>query len=643
MAPPLALRPPPPPDRGPKNIAEFIRRMNAEPGGFRALDEDDIRRRIAAQKNKADADAEMEDADEADDEPSKTAELVAARDDLMRNINVAQRTATATLDFISLLLSKDLPVQASATLNPGLRNMVGIGTLSATVLNVPSALTMSRVPDQKMVAIGMRLQAVNKAADSLESAANRLHQEIDLETTYWNEVRAVSERSWSVFRHPDEPHTMAVKFGFSNAAPDFKASSIAPLRRAEDGSVQLEHNRMTRVSKRLQVTIKQGDYIVGQSHLPRPLEDDVKEARDTVFSQELWHELNREGRNLLSFNVRLIKDTVVYNENADRTISFQLVTLDQDNAGLQDSRPADTEAERISVLLHLLLINAHRKNELLRSQRSVPGANKGPAAPYELLFPIIVDRQHETTIQHCIHFFYALRQTLRRAGLPSTFRMSEPPITGDSTKSLADSLLNPPAVEFDLSLTPATPLRITARPFGRCGTRFHVALLSPEDPKIRNPLEVAYPPSTYREGGVPAPANVNPSNDNLYDNATKLFQYICNAIPRAIIWHFKDVFLQSSTSNAPSPSDTSPRWVVDTFCRALLDNDMERGIHFDCKLLSDADSGNSLPELLAAVYFGEGTKKFSGEWAWKAEQGPSDGKTLDELVRELLVYGNPHA
>ncbi|KAK0633099.1 subunit 17 of mediator complex-domain-containing protein [Immersiella caudata] len=598
MVSPLALQPAPPPSRGPQTVAEFIQRVNAEPGGFRALNQDDLRKQIEARRNKGETDdVEMVDAEDDDDEPSKANELLTAREELMRTITAAQKTAATTLDFISLLLSKEAPVQAAATLNPDLRNIVGIGTLGATPLHAPTTLTQSRVPDNKMVAIGMRLQAVTKAAESLGSAAKKLEGEIGLETAYWNEVRAASERGWSVFRHPEEPNTMGVKFGFSNAAPDFKANSIVPMRRAENGSVSLEHGRMTGISKRLQVTVSQGGEIVGQSRLPRPLDDNVEEARDTVFAQELWHELNREGRELQTYGVRLRKDVVAYVEDANKTISFQLVTLDDnDFSNVPESRPEDAEAERIHLTLKILLLNAHQKNELRRSAKSPPGANKGPPPAYDLLSPIIIDRQHDKAITRCIHFFGTLCRVLRLGGLGASVSMTEPPIGGDSTESLANSLLNPTPAEFDLTLTPATTLRIVAKTSRPFGTRFQVFLLKPDESHV-NPLVSAYPPAFH-----PDPDN----HDNFYDNSSKLFQYICNAVPRALAWHFKG-FLSTIFQDSSKLS-------IDAFSKALVDNTTEVGIHFDCKLIADGDK--VVPELHVNGDYLHLSKRVQKEWVY---------------------------
>jgi mediator of RNA polymerase II transcription subunit 17 len=55
--PPLSLRPFPVGDQKPKNLAEFIARVNAQPGGFRSVTEDKLREEL---KNSEYADAAAE-------------------------------------------------------------------------------------------------------------------------------------------------------------------------------------------------------------------------------------------------------------------------------------------------------------------------------------------------------------------------------------------------------------------------------------------------------------------------------------------------------------------------------------------------------------------------------------------------------
>lgn len=118
------------------------------------------------------------------------------------------------LDFISLLLSKDTPVQASLTISPILRDMVGMGTLGADKLHAPR-ITPGQKEDNKCIAEGWKSLSLESTVDSILASATRLEREIELETRYWEQVLAVSEKGWAVCRLPQAKHILGVRFGFS--------------------------------------------------------------------------------------------------------------------------------------------------------------------------------------------------------------------------------------------------------------------------------------------------------------------------------------------------------------------------------------------------------------------------------------------
>jgi mediator of RNA polymerase II transcription subunit 17 len=92
---PLSLRPNPVADRRPKNIADFIARVNAQPGGFRALSEDKLREEIAARdaaNGDAAEDKDVHMAETGQDEDDEDEDQEAERDpqevrmEVLRNI-----------------------------------------------------------------------------------------------------------------------------------------------------------------------------------------------------------------------------------------------------------------------------------------------------------------------------------------------------------------------------------------------------------------------------------------------------------------------------------------------------------------------------------------------------------------------------
>ncbi|KAL2023560.1 hypothetical protein VTK56DRAFT_2168 [Thermocarpiscus australiensis] len=637
---PFSLQPRPAPRRGPQSIAEFIQRINAEPGGFRGLNSAELRRQIEARQNEADRDDDDVDmiggpASEADSEVAETKDITVARDELLRAIHQTHQTSMFALDFVSLLLSKENPAQAVATFSPGLRDMVGVGTLGATMLEAPTALSQSRVPDNMMVAIGKRLMDLNKAADAALAASKRLQQEISAETKYWSEVLAVSEDGWRTFRLPHEPHTMGVKFGFSNAAPEFKANSIAPLRRAEDGFVKLEHGRMGGGSKRLQVSILENGVVVGRSSLPRPLpadaplQDRVKESRDTIFAQELWHEINREGRTLLTRNVRLEKSAVTYKMDATRTISLQLASLGEaDPPGVEQPGPQDALAESLCIALRLLLSSAHRTNE---QKRAEPNVNRVPAPAYSILAPIISYYEYDRSIELCAQSLAAFANILRSAGLNSSVAMKEPPLSPSpgtpASEALSALLLKPPTVQFDLAITSASRLRIILKPSQSYGTVFSAFCLPPPQPgPHNNPLATLCPPGADE-----------------YDRPQELFWYLYRAVPRALTAHYKTTVLRELLNRAAAgTTDDSqgrppPKWAVHASNKGLVDYDTgEYGVHFDF----DANPATGHPELRVTGDFVEDGNKVHREWTWPPPDGQEGGKAnLEAIVRHVLSHG----
>jgi mediator of RNA polymerase II transcription subunit 17 len=118
------------------------------------------------------------------------------------------------LDFVSLLISKDQPNQASLSISPFLREHVGMGTLGADKVQA-SKVTEAQKEDSKRIAKGWKIQNLNKTADSILASATRLEKEIELETAYWKQVLAISENGWAICRLPNEKHTLGVRFGFS--------------------------------------------------------------------------------------------------------------------------------------------------------------------------------------------------------------------------------------------------------------------------------------------------------------------------------------------------------------------------------------------------------------------------------------------
>ncbi|KAM7205342.1 Subunit 17 of Mediator complex domain containing protein [Rhypophila sp. PSN 637] len=636
----LALQPPPGPTRAPKTIAEFIRLTNAtDPNRFRLLRQ---KKRPATDELESTAgedadlrqDVDMADAEETDESP-KTKDIVAARDELIFNIRAAHSTAAITLEFLSLLLSKENPQQAATTMSNELREMVGIGTLGATVLDSPSTMVKDRVADHKLTAIGKRLLVVNKAADSIRAVATRLQKEVALETKYWAEVMAVSEKGWSTFRLPQEPQTMGVMIGFSSAAPEFKSASIVPMRRTEDGSVRLEHGKLGGLSKRLQVSVLKNGVVVGKSSLPNalaedaPFEDHVRDSRDTLFALELWHELNREGRTLLGRGIQLQHSAVAFLVDSTKAIELKLVSLEEGGVDSPSGPQSEDDlAETISLTLHLLLSNAHRQNEIRRVEQTIPGANRGPAPPYPLLLPVVTKAKHDEAINLCMNSLLEITRVIRAATLPSSFTMTEPPIRMPThvlpSEALLEFMINPPEVQFDLTITPESVVRIVAKSSQKHGTRYLVSLPS-VTPGIQNPLAEWFPPDSRDSAGR--------FSDGMYDSPEKLFWYLESAIPRALTLYYLRVGKELGPGEVIDGRKTT-KWILDPSGKRIADDNTDQyGITFDFS----RDDFTGACELQVTGSYVEDGKPVVKNWRWTA--GSFGVGSLEEIVRSVLSNG----
>ncbi|KAK7425848.1 RNA polymerase II mediator complex subunit [Neonectria magnoliae] len=612
--PPLSLRPHPVADRKPKNLAEFIARVNAQPGGFRAVTEAKLREEIRAREESArsgdahDEDVDMsdggddEDEDEDEDEDDEDKDPNEARMEVLRNIDIAGNTALLTLDFLSLLLSKQNPTQAGVTLSQGLREMVGIGTMGADKLD-DSNVTSAKVKDQEEVAVGWTLMEINKTRDAADAASSFLQREIAAEGKYWEEIVAVQKSGWSISKVPQERHSLGVRFGFSEAAQEFRSNGLAPMRRGVDGAVQLDCGRLGGVSERLVVTYAKDGKVTGRSALPAqttddaPLEARVLEARNTIFSQELWHELTREARTLAAYDVKPHGSSLTCVLDETSTITVELVPLSSQPS--EASLPDNDTAETISLALHILLSYAHRQNELMRTRPMAPHIprNRGQST-CALLRPIIARLMHMRNIRACTQHIGGLVQSLQKAGMPARFTLRTSPAAPSdadaasgrgpnqpsASQTMIRNMLQPIDFLTTVTLFPDISLTVRGRTFlfPVTATYFHVLL----------------PP------GSPLASICQPYKDG-YPDLKALADYLRTATARALTEHF--------LPKLPMPPPGS-EWINSIRGTSIRDFEKE-----DFELRFDIVDVNAAPSLRVTSTSLVDGRPSNKDWTWSSD------------------------
>ncbi|TDZ33507.1 Mediator of RNA polymerase II transcription subunit 17 [Colletotrichum trifolii] len=210
-----SLHPNPTGGRKPRNLGGFIARVQAE-RGFRNVTENSLKQEVSDRKNGFTQVPEEPTCTADGDDESDPTDAVAARVEVLRNIDIAHNAALMTLDFVSLLLSKESPAQAGVTLSQQLREWTGIGTLGIAKRednDEQKQRDADRAKDNRDISLGWALIDIHKTKDSADKAASHLSKEIEREERYWGEVLAVHQAGWSMCRLPAERHTLGVKLG----------------------------------------------------------------------------------------------------------------------------------------------------------------------------------------------------------------------------------------------------------------------------------------------------------------------------------------------------------------------------------------------------------------------------------------------
>ncbi|KAI1804765.1 subunit 17 of mediator complex-domain-containing protein [Daldinia bambusicola] len=643
---PFSLRPWPIGDKKPKNLGEFIARISAQSGGFRNVTEAKLREEIAAQE---DGRVEIEgSSDEEEDEDAEMKSVTVAREEFLKNIEIAHQSAMLSLDFVSLLLTKQDP-RALSTLSPELRELVGIGTLGASKLN-ESNVTEERRQDDIAVATGWRLMGVNNMVDSVVAAAEKLEKEMQLETKYWADVLAVSENDWAVCAMPQEKHTLGVRFGFAESAPEFRNSSIAPLKRNDDGTVHLGLARVGAGSQRIRLTLKKNGVVMDQSPLPgripdeAPLQDRVREARNTAFHQELWYELNREARTLLSADIYSDSSSITWKQDSETDLIFTLEDLGEvDNANERIINPHGPSCTAYYIYVQFLLFQGHRQNYYRRTTMAQLPPNRMPP-PYAILRAVIANNEYFQDCKAMTQFLDDLVFTLKRAGVstatckstiqPLTTTLLQSNLTRRNAKTelnFINYLVGRLESTFELAITPEVKVFVRARVVVVPYIQMHFFISLTPFPQNNNP-ESNKDDTTMNEGVKNPLADLYPPTDAIrepYSSARDAIYYIQQATIRALAHRLaeataeklgRDDIYWTETVNGPGVVDRDDREA-----RVSLDEDKDG--HLILSLDGRWQEGKSTSRVLST---------------WKADRGDEKGDSIAAAVlRVMQNYPQP--
>lgn len=199
--------------------------------------------------------------------------------------------------------------------------------------------------------------------------------------------------------------------------------------------MSLDQDRISVEPKRIRVRIETDGKETGCTTVPQavpenaPIEQLILQARNTIYAEELWQEVNREARFIASEGVRAKGDSVTCPLSSTKTIVLDLVSLDT-KTKVPPTSTDNTIAEAVSLALNLLLSYAHRQNYRRRTQPPPPlSAIVRPTPPYALLRPIISRMHHDDTLRSTHKLLQPICSVLKRSGIqpPPQYNVSHSP------------------------------------------------------------------------------------------------------------------------------------------------------------------------------------------------------------------------
>ncbi|KMP07084.1 hypothetical protein CIRG_06765 [Coccidioides immitis RMSCC 2394] len=447
------------------DLAVKIAQINAQKGSFRDVTEASLLAEIEAARAVGDGEAEAVDVKTGEDEEENREEkLFKSRLEISQFAMNAHMEATYALEFVSLLLSKHAPRQAETSMSPLLKQKVPLGSLGADHIKPPEQ-SETQKRDVDAVSRGWKLESFDAAANKLLQSAQRLEEDIAAETKYWSEVLKIKEKGWKVCRLPQERQTLGVHFGFLESTQNFRDRGLAALRKGEAGRLILHRGIQLKPPRFVRVRVQRGDQTLGLTipAISKQLDDQcldgrIREARDSLYEEELFYELNREARVLLQYGVEIRRDLLKFPADDNKHIFVDLVGLDEALPDIGGLDPLDNLlAEGVAKSFRILLSYAHRKNHHRRTRVPPPVTpNKRPAPEYNIIRPLLCYFQHRSHYQWFTSFFGTLSKTLRSAGLKCSYTLyplmkrpqsragsSQQTLTVSSVERLIDTLINP--------------------------------------------------------------------------------------------------------------------------------------------------------------------------------------------------------
>lgn len=222
--------------------------------------------------------------------------------------------------------------------------------------------------------------------------------------------------------------------------------------------------------------------ILGSSALPpvtdadAPIEQLVLQARNSIYDEELFHEINREALTLANQGVKHHHSTVVLTL-PEQQVLVDLVALNTEGTVSSNAFTHHMLANSIAMAFRILLGHAHRLNYNRRTQVPLPiTESRPPIPPYSIIRPVLTHLFHQHEIRSLRDFFKRLMAPLRSAHLPvevtlsmgveSSLQSNPASMLGEvlvTTQQVVEAFANSTESVFDMTLPGRKQISVTVR------------------------------------------------------------------------------------------------------------------------------------------------------------------------------------
>lgn len=431
------------------NIIDVLARVQVERGQlFRNITEASLQEEIAtdgafspSQSTSDDGEEDEQTAEQArNGQPVSREQLQRAKLEMMQQVGVAHNEIMMALDFVSLLESEHV-AHGQHSMSQALKDSVPPKTLGTDVwARMP--VDETKQAQDRVLAKNVKMRSLQRSADDILGAAKRLEENVRKETQFWDQMLSISSKGWSICRIP-RTKRLGVRYGFSESSSEFSVRNVAALNSNPDGSISLERGFGSKPTG-LRVTVTRDGEVAGRSYLSAASDDSettlearIRHARDSIFDEELFHEMTRESRTLASLGVTMRGQTIRLpttsaNEPSPVEIHLDLVPLDRETgAQIDTSNPDDAIAQAMALGARLILSQAHRERLRKRSEVPQPMADRNEEKPVmAILKPLTSFLLHKSSLDAVNSYIHKAVEVLKLAEvdittMPATFQLPE--------------------------------------------------------------------------------------------------------------------------------------------------------------------------------------------------------------------------